>query len=128
MLRSSRHLSRRRVDTLSAAEDRTTVHFNGTEWQKEFQIPSGELNGNAAWVTDLSSPLFADELFICFGIQQQCCLISLCQLHLDHPAFTIGVLVHNLGRILDLLVHFRHLAGERRIEVRYGLDGFDGTK
>jgi hypothetical protein len=49
-------------------------------------------------------------------------------LDLDHPAVTVGILVHHLRVFGQIVVDFQHRAADGCVDVRHGLDGFDHAK
>ena len=67
----------------------------------------------------------ADELLVRLDVEQRVDLGGVGETDPDEPALAVGVLVHGLGRVDDLLVHLEDLARERRDHVRDGLDRLD---
>src|SRR5436190_11757126 len=69
--------------------------------------------------------LLVQDLLVTGDVEQRVDLARLRKPDPDQPALAVWILVHGLGRLDHLLVHLEHLAGERRDQIRDGLDGFD---
>src|SRR6059036_983254 len=73
-------------------------------------------------------PALRHERFVLLRRQELVELAGIRGLQEDHPPFAVGVLVDGLGLLRQLGVDLEHLAGDRREEIRDGLDRLDDAE
>src|SRR5581483_8788518 len=101
----------------SSSTDATPTVASISSWSESVSARNG-----CAFVTGL---LARENLLVGLDVEQAVGLVRLRQPDPDQPARAVGVLVHGLGRVDDLLVDLEHLARERRDHIGDGLDRLD---
>src|SRR3954471_9413181 len=111
-----------RNTSFGIAEKRSSTLF--TPMRASIAARSSSVCGEygLAAMSDPSGPhRLADVRAIVVGGEELLQLALVSELHLQHPAVLVRLLVHELGLLDDLHVALEHLAGDGAVDIRRGL-------